>query len=125
MFCFFFVFPNARLSQRMLINTKKCNLQRCGVRLKEKGKKNLFQLRLHRHRNGDFIQREEKGPERRDGIKMYKKRKETGCCRCQDPICMNGKGLNCRGWGSHPPPPFSTPLSFFFFFGRGGTKRRL
>lgn len=34
---------------------------------------------------------------------MYK-RKEAGCCRCQDPICMNGKGLNCRGWGSNPPP---------------------
>lgn len=41
-------------------------------------------------------------------IKMYK-RKEAGCCRCQDPICMNGKGLNCRGWGSYPPSP-SPPL---------------
>ena len=60
---------------------------------------------------GPLFRRRKKDPEKRDGIKMYK-RKEAGCCRCQDPICMNGKGLNCRGWGSYPPPPAS-PHSFF------------
>lgn len=60
---------------------------------------------------GALFRRRKKDPEKRDGIKMYK-RKEAGCCRCQDPICMNGKGLNCRGWGSYPPPPAS-PHSFF------------
>lgn len=43
----------------------------------------------------------------REQIEMYE-RKETGCCRCQGPICMNGKGLNCRGWGSLPPHCFPT-----------------
>lgn len=52
----------------------------------------------------------------RERIKMYK-RKETGCCRCQGPICMNGKGLNCRGWGSLPPHCLFT----LFFW--GGTKK--
>lgn len=56
---------------------------------------------------------EEKDPKKREGVKMYK-RKEAGCCRCQDPICMNGKGLNCRGWGSYSPPPHPTLF--------GGTK---
>lgn len=54
----------------------------------------------HCHLKGALFEKEKM---RRDGIKMYK-RKEAGCCRCQDPIYMNGKGLNCRGWGSYPLP---------------------
>lgn len=53
--------------------------------------------------------------DKREQIEMYE-RKETGCCRCQGPICTNGKGLNCRGWGSLPPHCF---LTLFF----GGPKK--
>lgn len=45
--------------------------------------------------------------------------KQSGCCRCQAPICMNCKGINCWGWESnsvHPPPPLTLLL--------GRTKRR-
>ena len=70
---------------------------------------------------GALFEEGKKDPKRRDGIKMYK-RKEAGSCRCQDPICMNGKGLNCRGWGELP----STPLTPLSFLGRGcWTKREL
>lgn len=81
-------------------------LHRCELYIKER----MSAATRLCHPNGAL--RRKKDPKKRDGIKMYK-RKEAGCCRCQDPICMNGKGLNCRGWGDLP----STPSPCFFLGG--------